>query len=164
MKFGKLLEARKDSLPPNYAHNCVDYTALKTFLKSKVYLCSIKLDPKEEIQQPFAQVVKRRLGDLQQIEGDFIEQLDAEVDKASSFFEKESESIAQRPDHAELLGQMQADLDAWAICLSQLYCHYQDPQEEMTAIPDWPSQNRIYAVLRNGRSSRPPDSWPSNSV
>ncbi|KAL7309357.1 Phosphoserine phosphatase [Mucor circinelloides] len=92
MKFGNYLEERKSQLPAEYAENCIDYNSLKSFLKSDVYSHSIKLENTEK-QQPFAQLVSERLGQLQKCEVVFIEKLDAQVERATLFFEKETKSL-----------------------------------------------------------------------
>lgn len=95
MKFGNYLDERKSHLPVEYANNCIEYNSLKSFLKSDVYSNSIKLDntPNKE-QQPFAQIVSQRLGQLQKCEVAFIEKLDHQVDRATKFFEAESQRLA----------------------------------------------------------------------
>ncbi|KAG0171783.1 hypothetical protein DFQ30_000390 [Apophysomyces sp. BC1015] len=90
MKFGNYLDERKAHLPSEYAANCIDYKTLKHLLKTTVYAHSIKIEPSEQSQQPFSEVVSLRLGQLQQVEAAFIRQLDAQVHKACAFFEKES--------------------------------------------------------------------------
>ncbi|CAO3616405.1 unnamed protein product [Cunninghamella blakesleeana] len=96
MKFGKYLEDRKSHLPTDYASNCIDYNYLKNLLKKNVYANSIKIEPNQQQQLPFAQVVSERLGQLQQCEVYFIEQLDIQVSKACTFFEKECQDIISK--------------------------------------------------------------------
>ncbi|KAI8336113.1 HAD-like domain-containing protein [Chlamydoabsidia padenii] len=93
MKFGKYLEDRKSHLPEEYSSNCIDYTGLKQLLKDTVYASSIKLDPSQEQQQSFSEVVSQRLGQLQISEVQFIKQLDTQVAKVSDFFQQESARI-----------------------------------------------------------------------
>lgn len=95
MKFGNYLEERKSHLPKEYADNCINYKDLKAFLKADVYSHSIKLQ--DTYDQPFAQLVSERLGQLQKCEVVFIEKLDAEVKKATDFFVLESK-VLQTPD------------------------------------------------------------------
>lgn len=95
MKFGNYLDERKSHLPKEYAENCIDYNSLKSFLKSDVYSCSIKLENTQQKQQPFSQLVAERLGQLQKCEVVFIEKLDAQVEKATKFFETESAALVK---------------------------------------------------------------------
>lgn len=95
MKFGNYLEERKSHLPTDYASNCIDYNQLKTILKEQVYSNSIKLENTQEKQQPFAQLVSERLGQLQKCETEFIEKLDKQVEKSTIFFEQESQKLVQ---------------------------------------------------------------------
>ncbi|KAI8099858.1 HAD-like domain-containing protein [Halteromyces radiatus] len=90
MKFGKYLEDRKAHLPVEYASNCLDYNGLKLFLKETVYASSIKINPTQQQQLPFSQLVSQRLGQLQQCEVQFIDQLDIQVKKVCDFFQQES--------------------------------------------------------------------------
>lgn len=94
MKFGNYLDERKSHLPKEYAENCIEYNNLKLFLKTEVYSHSIKLDNTQK-QQPFAQLVSERLGQLQRCEVSFIEKLDQQVDRATKFFEAESQKLVQ---------------------------------------------------------------------
>jgi glycine cleavage system regulatory protein len=93
MKFGNYLDERKSHLPKEYAENCIDYNNLKAFLKSDVYSYSIKLENTQQKQQPFAQLVSERLGQLQKCEVVFIEKLDSQVERATKFFETESAAL-----------------------------------------------------------------------
>lgn len=95
MKFGNYLDERKSHLPAEYANNCIEYNTLKSFLKTDVYSNSIKLDNTTKEQQPFAQIVSERLGQLQKCEVVFIEKLDQQVDRASKFFEAESQRLVE---------------------------------------------------------------------
>ncbi|RUS14261.1 HAD-like domain-containing protein [Endogone sp. FLAS-F59071] len=98
MKFGKYLEERKDRLPEGWAEKCIDYTKLKLFLKSTVYLHSVKLDPTQMAwdsndQLSFAQLISNRLARLQTSEAEFFKTLDIEVQKCSDFFTEECERL-----------------------------------------------------------------------
>jgi glycine cleavage system regulatory protein len=94
MKFGNYLDERKSHLPKVYADNCIEYNSLKLLLKSEVYSHSIKLDNTQK-QQPFAQLVSERLGHLQKCEVVFIEKLDQQVERATKFFETESQRLVE---------------------------------------------------------------------
>ncbi|RCH97888.1 hypothetical protein CU097_009061 [Rhizopus azygosporus] len=93
MKFGNYLKERKANLPPAYAQSCIDYDALKTFLKTDVYSSTIKLDISTEQPASFSQLVSDRLGQLQKCEVAFIEKLDEQVQKSATFFESELQSL-----------------------------------------------------------------------
>jgi glycine cleavage system regulatory protein len=95
MKFGNYLDERKSHLPTEYANNCIEYNNLKSFLKTDVYSNSIKLDNTAEQQKPFAQIVSERLGQLQKCEVTFIEKLDQQVERASKFFEAQSQVLVE---------------------------------------------------------------------
>ncbi|KAI8376813.1 HAD-like domain-containing protein [Blakeslea trispora] len=96
MKFGNYLNERKSHLPTEYAEHCINYVDLKTFLKKDVYAHSIKLKD-DKIDTPFAQLVSDRLTQLQKCEVGFIEKLDAQVKKASDFFEQQSKLLTSQP-------------------------------------------------------------------
>ncbi|RUS32421.1 HAD-like domain-containing protein [Jimgerdemannia flammicorona] len=103
MKFGKYLEERKSRLPEGWADKCIDYTKLKLFLKTTVYLHSVKLDPTQmtwdsKDQPSFAQLLSERLAKLQISEAEFINMLDAEVLKSSNFFIEECVRLVAEHD------------------------------------------------------------------
>ncbi|KAI9475607.1 MAG: HAD-like domain-containing protein [Benjaminiella poitrasii] len=92
MKFGNYLEERKENLPSDYADHCIDYRSFKQFLKTEVYPHSIQLHDNLATDS-FAQLVSDRLGELQKCQFDFIQKLDAEVDKVNRFFDLESQRL-----------------------------------------------------------------------
>ncbi|KAI8981032.1 HAD-like domain-containing protein [Pilobolus umbonatus] len=98
MKFGNYLEERKASLPAEYATHCLNYITLKQLLKKEVYTHSIKLDNTPPTQQSFAKIVSSRLSELQKCEVIFIDKLEAEVNKVSQFFDKESNRLIDSAD------------------------------------------------------------------
>ncbi|RCH95355.1 hypothetical protein CU098_010881, partial [Rhizopus stolonifer] len=101
MKFGNYLAERKAQLSANYAEHCIDYTQLKSFLKTDVYSHSIKLKDNNDNNTPFAKLVSERLAQLQKCEVIFIEKLDIEVNKANKFFEQESKALASQSSTAD---------------------------------------------------------------
>ncbi|KAJ2959525.1 hypothetical protein NQZ79_g5035 [Umbelopsis isabellina] len=119
MKFGKYLEERKAQLPKDHADHCIDYVALKLLLKQEVYQNSIKLElssrswsSQEEEGRSFSELVSERLKRLQVCEASFIDKLDAQVERCSTYFDAESTKLKQAYDKIQ-----QADADATA----QLY-------------------------------------------
>ncbi|KAI8067945.1 HAD-like domain-containing protein [Gongronella butleri] len=98
MKFGKYLDEQKKHLPGDYASHCIDYTGLKLFLKGSVYNHSIKIDPVQEQALPFAQVVASRLGQLQSLQVQFIESLDANIKTIDAFYQQESQRLVNATD------------------------------------------------------------------
>ncbi|KAI9248633.1 HAD-like domain-containing protein [Sporodiniella umbellata] len=110
MKFGNYLNERKQNLPSGYAENCIDYDGLKSFLKSKVYCSTIKLDTEETQLASFAQLVSTRLSQLQDCEVAFIEKLEEQVKKATKLFELESRKLVE--SGLEIVGTESFDLIA----------------------------------------------------
>lgn len=92
MKFGKYLEERKAELPPEYAAHSIDYTQLKTLLKTTVYQHSIRADP--PAHAALADVMSARLASLQDSETGFLNALEADIQRASNFFDQESQRLA----------------------------------------------------------------------
>ncbi|KAI7900110.1 HAD-like domain-containing protein [Cokeromyces recurvatus] len=110
MKFGNYLEERKANLPAKYVSHCIDYRALKQFLKTEVYAHSIRLNNVSSDACSFAQLVSDRLCELQKCQYVFIQKLDAEVDKITTFFDVESQRLValsqsndSQSDEAQLL-------------------------------------------------------------
>jgi glycine cleavage system regulatory protein len=101
MKFGKYLEERKAQLPKEHADHCIDYVALKLLLKEEVYPNSIKLEPTSQTWSSpnegisFSELVSERLRKLQTCEATFVDQLDVQVEKCSTYFETESAKLTE---------------------------------------------------------------------
>ncbi|KAI9288337.1 HAD-like domain-containing protein [Umbelopsis sp. AD052] len=101
MKFGKYLEERKAQLPKEHADHCIDYVALKLLLKEEVYPNSIKLEPTSQTWSlhnegiSFSELVSDRLRKLQTCEATFVDQLDVQVEKCSTYFETESAKLME---------------------------------------------------------------------
>jgi hypothetical protein len=101
MKFGKYLEERKAQLPKEHAEHCIDYVELKLLLKKEVYPNSIKLEPSSQTWSSptegssFSELVSERLRRLQTVEASFIDNLDAQVEKCSAYFESESAKLKE---------------------------------------------------------------------
>ncbi|KAM3583001.1 Phosphoserine phosphatase [Umbelopsis sp. WA50703] len=121
MKFGKYLEERKAQLPKEHADHCIEYVALKLLLKQKVYQNSIKLElssrswSSQEEGRSFSDLVSERLNKLQVCEATFLDMLDAQVEKCSTYFEAESAKLKQAYDNIQ-----QADTDAAAHLYQQV--------------------------------------------
>ncbi|KAK9768785.1 Phosphoserine phosphatase [Basidiobolus ranarum] len=103
MKFGNFINARKVNYPESWIPYILDYVTLKNYIKQNIVPNSLALSKltadqldwnlESTNENSYQNLVTSRLGKLQTLVGEFLNQLDKEVNTLNEFYVSETERI-----------------------------------------------------------------------
>lgn len=100
MKFGNYLQDRRQALSPDWADNCIDYVALKAYIKQQILPYTVSFEPNYMTWEPasvndlsFADTLQFRLSKLTSNVALFVKKMDAQVEKFTQFYGNETQRL-----------------------------------------------------------------------